>query len=269
MNELFLALGIESWKPVLAALLLPPVPWLLLMLVGARLLARRWRVGWVLVLGAALLEWASCTSAAADWVAERLLAPPPALDPAALAATLPDGRGSAIVVLGGGRTEAGEYGGWTLNPLSIERLRHGVWLARRSGLPLGFSGGLSPGARDGPSEGELAQRIARDELRHPLAWVESRSRDTRENAARTVELLRGQGLGRLVVVTHQLHLPRALRHFERERDAAGERFALLAAPVAVPVQDGEWSLSDFYPTQPGIARMRYALREWLGIVAGA
>jgi len=33
VNNLFLLLGIESWKPVLGSLLLPPVPWLLLTLV--------------------------------------------------------------------------------------------------------------------------------------------------------------------------------------------------------------------------------------------
>ena len=34
MNEIFLTLGIESWKPVLAALVLPPMPFLVLILVG-------------------------------------------------------------------------------------------------------------------------------------------------------------------------------------------------------------------------------------------
>ena len=34
MNELFYTLGIESWKPVLSALLLPPVPLLVLVLAG-------------------------------------------------------------------------------------------------------------------------------------------------------------------------------------------------------------------------------------------
>ena len=36
VNSLFASLGIESWKPVITALILPPVPFLLLVLVGAR-----------------------------------------------------------------------------------------------------------------------------------------------------------------------------------------------------------------------------------------
>ena len=31
LNNLFLKFGIEGWKPALSALMLPPVPWLLLM----------------------------------------------------------------------------------------------------------------------------------------------------------------------------------------------------------------------------------------------
>jgi hypothetical protein len=55
---------------------------------------------------------------------------------------------TAIVVLGGGRRLlAPEYGVATLTPRSIERLRYGVWLARETGLPLAFSGGVGHGAK--------------------------------------------------------------------------------------------------------------------------
>ena len=33
MNEIFLTLGVEAWKPLVTALLLPPVPLLLLSLI--------------------------------------------------------------------------------------------------------------------------------------------------------------------------------------------------------------------------------------------
>src|SRR5690606_6300637 len=36
MNGLLTLLGIESWKPVLAALVMPPLPFFLLILIGAR-----------------------------------------------------------------------------------------------------------------------------------------------------------------------------------------------------------------------------------------
>ena len=50
MNELLALLGIESWKPILTTLLLPPVPLLLLTLIGARLVLPRRGLGWFLIL---------------------------------------------------------------------------------------------------------------------------------------------------------------------------------------------------------------------------
>lgn len=270
MNAWIQLLGIDFVKPFLTAMLLPPVPWLALIVWGGVRLARQRRLGWTLLLLGVVLEWASATEAAADAASGWLLNPPPVLaDVRALTAPPPRAGQSVIVVLGGGRTEAAEYPAVTLNPISMERLRYAIWLSRQTGLPLAFSGGRAPGSRDGPSEAEIATRIAREEFRHPLRWAEGRSRDTRENALRTVEMLRPEGVGRLVLVTHDLHMPRALGHFERARDGSGLAFELVPAPVGSTRQFPEWALSDYYPTPHGAARMRYTLREWLGLLAGA
>jgi hypothetical protein len=102
MNELFLSLGIEGWKPLASTLLLPPVPMLLLVLVGARLMFRRRLLAWLLIL-----------------LNELKRAPK-----------------TAIVVLGGGRgAYAPKYGMSTLHPRTVDRLRHGLWLARETNLP--------------------------------------------------------------------------------------------------------------------------------------
>ena len=270
MNAWLQMLGIDFVKPFLTALLLPPVPWLVLIVLGVwQWTRRRWLGLPLLVLGLAL-QWASATTGAADLVSRVLLDPPPALvDLRPLAAPRAAGQ-TVIVVLGGGRAHAAEYPELSLSPISIERLRYGLWLSRRTGLPCGFSGGLPPGSDPGDTEAAIATRIARDEFRHPLQWAEDRSRDTHENAVQTVELLRRQGgVGRVVLVTHDLHMPRALGHFQRARDAAGLRFELVAAPVGLSRPGPSLSSSDFYPTAQGMARTRYALREWLGLLAGA
>ena len=59
MNSLFALLDLNAWKPVVTALLLPPVPFLLLMLIGARLILARRGLGWSVVLGGAALVWSS------------------------------------------------------------------------------------------------------------------------------------------------------------------------------------------------------------------
>lgn len=269
MNAWIQSLGLDTLKPLLVALLLPPVPLLLLTLLGALLLRRRPLAGWTLVLASVSLQWTLWTSAGADAVAEALLdLPLPIRQPLALKQQPPARGQQVIVVLGGGRTAGAEYHEVSLNPLSMERLRYGVWLSRETGFPLAFSGGVGPGFI-GPSEGSIALRIARDEFRHPLRWMEDRSRDTHENALRTIEMLRDQGVGRLIVVTHDLHLPRAIRHFERARDAAGLPMEVVPAPVGITERGPERLFGDYLPSPQGIARSRYALREWLGLKAGA
>lgn len=273
MNAWIQSLGLDAIKPLLTTLLLPPVPLLLLTLLGAAWLRRRPRLGWTTLLASVALHGAVWTTAGADALAAWLLDPPPTLQPASLKSPPRPGGDAVIVVLGGGRAKSADYGQWTLTPISMERLRYGVWLSRATGLPLAFSGGAGPGSEHdddpGLSEGEIAMRIAREEFRHPLRWVEDRSRDTHENAQRSVELLRGQRIGRLVLVTHDLHLPRALRHFTRARDTAGLGFEIVPAPVGISERGPTRQWGDFLPSPPGIARSRYALREWLGLLAGS
>ena len=50
MNGLLTLLGIESWKPVMTALVMPPLPFFLLMLIGARLILPRRGLGWFVIL---------------------------------------------------------------------------------------------------------------------------------------------------------------------------------------------------------------------------
>lgn len=273
MNAWIQAIGLDAVKPLLTAALLPPVPLLLLTLLGAWWLRRRPWLGGTAVLVSVVLQWAIWTPAGADALTTWLLKPPPTLPPTALQTPAAQPGGTVIVVLGGGRSKSADYGQWTLTPISVERLRYGVWLSRSAGLPLAFSGGAGPGSQHGddpgPSEGEIATRIVRDEFRHELAWVEDRSRDTRENAQRSVDLLRERPVARLVLVTHDLHLPRALRHFRRARDAAGLGFEIVPAPVGLVEAGPDWRMGDFLPSPAGIGRSRYALREWLGLLAGA
>lgn len=266
MNEIFLSLGIEAWKPLVSALLLPPVPLLVLIVVGARLMFRRRLLAWLLILLGVIGIWLSCTSAVSGALIRWLNQPPPALTESAIAEIKRMPR-TAIVVLGGGRkVVAPEYGISTLHERSIERLRYGIWLGRETGLPLAFSGGVGHGALPGPTEGEIAARVAEREFGRPLKWTESESRDTRENAVKMVALLKAQGIERIVLVTHDYHMRRAMRNFQRA--AEGSKLALVAAPMDLP-NPGRLHLRDWLPDNAFMEDTSLALREWLGYLAGA
>ena len=272
MNEIVAAIGLEGWKPLVSALLLPPVPLLLLVLVGARLMLGRRLLGWLLILLGIVTLWLSATSAAPKLphpVRRGVGAGAGAPAVPAPQAEATAGTPRASVLLGAGRRSlAPEYGLSTLTPLSMERLRYGLWLARQTGLPVAYSGGVGHGATAGITEAETAVRIAEQEFEQPLRWGEARSRDTTENGMLTVPLLQESGVERIVLVTHDLHMQRALRAFERGAARTGKPMALLPAPVGMPPRY-QWGASDFVPSAEGFARTRMMLHEWLGYLLGA
>ena len=268
MNDLFVMLGIQSWKPVLGTLVLPPVPFLVLILAGARLMFRRRLLAWSFVLVGVVGCWAMCTEAAGLALTNLLLTPPRALSPSEIH-DLRRAPNTAIVVLGAGRYRlAPEYGVSTLKRLSIERLRYGLWLGRQTGLPVVYSGGLGWGAEPGPTEAEIAARIAKQEFGQPLRWTEDQSRDTSENAIFSLALLHGQGIQRIVLVTHGFHMRRALGDFERAERRSGTPMEIVAAPMGLP-EGGPLDAVDFLPTAEGFRTTRIALHEWLGRLMGA
>ncbi|MBT9486645.1 MAG: YdcF family protein [Rubrivivax sp.] len=271
MNDLIMSLGLEGWKPLVTALLLPPAPFLLLVLVGARLMFRRRLLAWCLVLLGVAGVWFSATPAVGKLMRQTLHPVPLPISDERIAelAKGGDNRRTAIVVLGGGsRDLSPEYGMSNLTPASVERLRYGIWLARQTKLPLAFTGGLGHGARPGATEAEIASRMAEQEFRFPLRWTEDRSRDTAENGLLTVPLLKADGIQRVVLVSHDYHMRRVLRAFERgaAHSQATMRFELAPMGMRPP---HEWELADFLPSRGGFYDNHLVLHEWLGYLLGA
>jgi uncharacterized SAM-binding protein YcdF (DUF218 family) len=276
MNELLLMLGIESWKPLLAALVLPPLPVFLLLLIGVRLVLR-WRgLGWTLVLLSVALLWLGSTVGAAEAVQAMTRAPAVVMTESRLAelrkqvlASPANKPAVAIVVLGGGREPlAPEYGVASLRDESLARLRYGLHLGRATGAPVMFSGGVGHADTDAVAEADVAADIAAREFARPLRWVESRSRDTRENARFTATLLREAGVQQVILVTHGWHMKRALRAFNQESKAQGAPLTLVPAPMGLAPRTDRPVLR-WLPTGEGMILMRRVLREQLGLLMGA
>ena len=269
MNALVGELGLSSWKAIASALLLPPVPFLLLALWGARLLWSRRGIGWLVTLSSLLGLWLSACAGFGQVLSQLLLAPPPALSAARIDALRREAHANhnvAIIVLGGGREVlAPEYSLSSLTPEALERLRFGVWLGRETGIPVGFSGGSGFGRSDSASEAQIAGRIAASDFGRPLRWSEEESRDTRENAGRTVALLQSAAIRKIVLVTHGWHMPRALRAFEA---AARGRYEIVPAPMGLAPRV-ERPVLRWLPTGPGFGYVHHVLHEALGLAMGS
>lgn len=269
MNSLFVLLGIESWKPTIAALLLPPVPFLVLVLFGARLLLPRRGLGWLVILFSVVMLWLSACSGVARGLSYLVLPSPAALSfdrVRELRAETMAKKPLAIVILGAGTEPfAPEYGVSSLTSLSLERLRYGVWIAAQTGAPMAFSGGTGWAQSDSTAEARVAGKIAAEEYGRPIKWIEEDSRDTRENAARTMALLRPAGINHIVLVTNGWHMARAQRAFV---EAAGPDIQIEPAPMGLARRLDTTALA-WMPSSSGFQEVREILREVVGRFAGA
>lgn len=240
-------------KKAVSIMVLPPLGPLLLIVLGLWLARRSGGKGLGLAwLGVALTVFFS-TPASTDLILDRL-------EPQAPLATAALAKAQAIVILGGGQNRhAPEYGGATVNRLSLERLRYGARLARSSGLPILVSGGAATGEA---SEASLMKAALEEDFRVPVKWTESASRDTRENARLSGALLLGRGIRRIVLVTHAAHMPRAQAEFQ----TAG--FEVTPAPTAwFGGPGGQEEALDFVPSPASAYAGWLAAHEWLGNLA--
>ncbi|RYY93069.1 MAG: YdcF family protein, partial [Comamonadaceae bacterium] len=238
-------------RPLLTALALPPVLPLLLVLLGLLVALRRRGPGLSIALAATAALWVLSCHAPAAWLAQAVLPATRAAAPAELA------RVQAIVVLGGGVVpDAPEYGVAQPNAYTLARLRYGAWLAKRTGKPLAFAGGVGWGAAGTAfaPEAEVVDRTWRDEFGVTPRWMDGRSRDTHENAAEMRRLLAADRVSRIALVTDAWHMPRSVLEFER----AG--FAVLPAPTGFGAAQTRPLLA-WLPSADGLALSRQVLRE--------
>jgi uncharacterized SAM-binding protein YcdF (DUF218 family) len=161
----------------------------------------------------------------------------------------------AIVILGGGvRPDAVEYGGDTLGRLTLERVRYGARVAKLAALPVLVSGGSASG--DTEAEATLMRDALEREFDVRVRWTESRSRNTRENAARSTEILRREGIGRIVLVAHGFDMRRARAEF------AAQGIETVAAPTVTQRAPND-SILDYVPSMAGLEGSYYATYEIL------
>jgi len=240
-------------KKLLAVLILPPVGPLVPIALGLLLMRRRPRVARLLSWGGLLLALLLVSPDPVGWLLDDL-EQAPVVAPASLR------QADAIVILGGGaRKYAPEFGGQTVNRLSLERIRYGARLARQSGLPVLVSGGAPSGSQP---EAALMKAALEEDFRVPVRWTEERSLDTRDNAEMSAAILLPAGARRIVLVTHAAHMRRAVEAFEH----AG--LAVTPAPTAFLLGRGAQD-----EALPGLPNMNaayagsYAAHEWLGLLA--
>jgi uncharacterized SAM-binding protein YcdF (DUF218 family) len=244
MEFLFLA------KKLIALLVLPPTSLLLLALL-ALLLLNRWPRSartalWLSIPSLVLLSLPVVSQSLTG-----LLDAPPLNTKGAKSA-------QAIMILGGGLLrDTPEYGD-TLAPHSLARTRYGAKLAKEFSLPIIVTGGRVYG--EGQSEAEVMANTLATEYSTPARWVETRSRDTAENALFSAALLKQDQVHKVILVTDDIHMRRALAH------CAAAGLICYAAPVSIGSHASDSWLQQI-PNAGALNASSLALHELLGNLA--
>ena len=174
-------------------------------------------------------------------------------------------KADAIVVLGGGTSGGpaapGQAPGLAENS---DRLLFAARLFRAGKAPLiVFSGGTIPflGSRPKGSEAESAAQLLKEwAVPNQAILLETRSRNTRENALFSRQILQGRGASHILLVTSAFHMPRASAAFRKLG------FQVTPAPADFQTRDDEGPLLLFLPDAQSLADSERALKEWLGML---
>lgn len=241
-------------KQFLKGLILPPMPWILLLLVVLIFWQRRWARK-LLLTTFALLIAAHCGHV------DHLLRYPlesryaPLLDPARAEPY------DAIVVLTAGMIPAGGLIPFpTINEEMFRRLDEARRLYGARPKPIIVSGGHVDPFTPPMNENQ----IAGDYL---ILWgipktdviSEPHSRDTFESAAHVRKIMQEKGWRRYLLVTSAVHMARSMLAF---RSVAPEP---IAAPGDFTIGENRFSPLSFFPSESAARRISAAVHEYLGL----
>lgn len=242
-------------RSLLTQLAVPPALNIVLILLGLLLMRRYRRLG----LGLAAFSLTVLILLSLPWVKMlifRGIEIHPPLELSRLASL--DPARSALVVLGGGmRGPAREYGRYNLTDNSLRRILYAGELAVQTPIPLLVSGG-------GPDEtleteaSLMALFLTR--MGHPPRWQESRSKTTWENATYSAPMLQQAGIDTVVLITDAWHMQRAVKCFQ------AQGLTVIAAPTAFR-GSAYPDIRAFVPDRDALADSGDAIREWLGLLA--
>jgi len=243
-------------KPYLSILVLPPVPLFLLILIGLFVIEKSRRLGRYLILIGSLSLWLMSCGLFSSWLEATCLESFNMTSPAELKR-----RGvQAIVVLGAGVELDLQDGKPQLQAGALDRLRYAIQLSRESKIPILVSGGKGWASRaDSISEADIAEIVSRTAFDYPIKWKDADSRDTREAAINSFEILSNTGIKNIALVTHSWHMSRSYKNF----DKAG--FIVTPAPMGQNSTNNSIFFS-FFPSASGLQKTQIVIHEFIGVL---
>jgi len=188
---------------------------------------------------------------------------------------LPQGelpKADAIVVLGGATKPAFAPRPWVEVNEAGDRVLYGAKLYRSGKAPrLILSGGRVDwqGNNDAPESADMVALMKTMGVPDAAMIQEPTSRTTRENAVNVKQIMKAQGIGKILLVTSAVHMPRSLRIFQKlgiDAIPAPTDFLVSDRDLEV-LQASPQSLAlSFLPEAEQLSNITRALKEYVGMV---
>lgn len=212
---------------------------------------RRRRLAMFLLIISVVVLWGSSTTVVAEFVLASLERHYPPVTIQMIPST------EAIVILGG--MTRGVVPGTGLTDLSggVDRLVTGARLYKAGKAPvIILSGGGAEGFQ--PESEAMAEILEVMGIPSEILVLESESRNTLQNGANTVRILKERGMSRIILVTSAIHMSRA--------QAVFESLGVSVIPAATDYQVVERfaSVLDWLPQASALEMTTKGIKEYIG-----
>lgn len=244
-----------SLASLIHALVVPPLCFLLSLLLGLLIQGKFPSVGKIIVRLSIVLLLVLSTNAGALLIMQPLEAlEKPLINPQQSAA-------QAIVILTAGRIRNNpEFDDKDISDqVGLARMHYAAKLYRQTHLPVLVTGGLGNPARHSEALATIMARSLDLSFGVPVKWIEDQSANTQENALFSARILKQNNISHVMLVTDAMHMHRAKIVFEQ----AGLRVTPAPTQFFSRAPLGFFS---FLPSAEGMRRSQYAVYEWIGLL---
>lgn len=238
--------------------LLPPNNSFLLCLIGLLLWKYRWPVlGQTIVVTSVAFLWLMSTPFVAQQLLDRLQNKYQPLLPSQLKID----KDAAIVVLEGGlNTQTPEYGNVaTVSEGTLTRIRYAAFLHAKTKAPILVSG--NDPTHLSMNQADFMADSLKTYFNTPTQWKEASGYNTAQEGILSAAILKKDGVKKIYLVTHALHMPRSVYAFQNKG------LEIIPAPTGYrDIGRNLGKLSNYIPSVDALSASYAALHEYIGIL---
>lgn len=165
----------------------------------------------------------------------------------------------AIVILAGGAIKGTVIGNAELGNITLSRLYGGYKIHKKYGYDICVSGDWIDDNNDITVADMMRDVLLDLNVDYNNIILETRSRNTWENAVESLEILRDSGYKQIILVTSALHMPRSIYSFQK----VAPDLTIIASPTDFIYY---YETRKWLPNTSSLHNNLLAIHEWIGLI---